>query len=414
MMGIDQIRELIKQNKLDKAVEILIQVDNQGEILNTITWEAYFESARGNIKNSLEDFKKTLYISEKLKNDPFYALSSTNMGFAYILAGELDLAFDYIKRALSLIGNFDNPLITGVIYNHLGVYYHLREESDQGLIYLEKGISLKDDISEPLLAWLYYNAAKVYLMKKNVDKAVDYFNRSLNFFVNSTDDLVDEKSFGIACNLIRLIMLNLDLNDYKKAENYLDKFEILGDLNNRMVQVRKDLGTALILKTRSRAMYKFEAQKILSNIVNQEVLDHEMTIIAMVHLCELLIDELQTYNQEEVLLELESLLNQLYIISQDYKSYFFLIESLILKSKFALVRGKISEADELLKKANIFAEEKNLNDSLTRITEEQKHLSSSLKLWENLTLSGADISDKLKEIEIKEYMKHALNAVRQF
>ncbi|MHA1990238.1 MAG: tetratricopeptide repeat protein [Candidatus Hodarchaeales archaeon] len=412
-MVADQIRELINQNELDKAIEILIQADNQEEILEMISWEGYLESACGNIKRSFEIFNKILYICEKLKNDPFFALCSTNIGFSYILKGELDLGFDYINRAFSMAENFDNSQIIGVIYNHLGVYYHLREDADKGLFYLEKAISLKDDILETLLAWLYYNAAKIYRMKNNIDKTVDYFKRSLNFFISSPNELGDEKSFGIACNLIRLIILNLDLGEIDKAKEYLSKFDILEDSNNKMVQVRKDLGTALILKMNPRAMYKFEAQKILSNIVNQEVVDNEFTIIAMVNLCDLLLDELQTYNQEEVFLELESLLNQLYTVSQDYKSHFFLVESLILKSKFALVKGKISEADELLKKANFFAREKNLNDSLARITEEQSNLSNSLKLWENLTRSGANISEKLKEIEIKEYMKHALNAVRQ-
>jgi hypothetical protein len=268
--------------------------------------------------------------------------------------------------------------------------------------------------NDRILAWLHYNAAKSYAMKNYIDKAVVYFNESLDFFINNITELEDEAKFGIASNLFRLIILNLNLDDITKANEFLDKFDIIRDSNNKMVQIRKNLGTALILKNNPRAMYKFEAQKTLSNIINQGVVDHELTIISMVNLCDLLIDELQTYNQEEVFLELENLLNQLYTVSQDYKSYFFLIEALILKSKFALVKGKISEADELLNKASFIACEKNFNDSIERITEEQHNLSNSIKKWEHLSRSGIDISERLKEIEIKEYLKHALNAVRQF
>jgi hypothetical protein len=44
-----------------------------------------------------------------------------------------------------------------------------------------------------------------------------------------------------------------------------------------------------------------------------------MTIIAMLNLCDLLLDEWQTYNQEEVLKELMELLDKLYLVGYEYK-----------------------------------------------------------------------------------------------
>ena len=190
--------------------------------------------------------------------------------------------------------------------------------------------------------------------------------------------------------------------------------KIIKDKNIPTVQLRIDLAQALILKSNPRAIQKFEAQKILQKIVNQEVIDHEFTIIAMVNLCELLLDELHTYHQGEVLLELENLLNRLYRVSQDYKSYFFLIESLILKSKLALLQDNISESDDLLRKAELLATERNNEELIEHIHLEQEELRINLKKWEVISHSDFDLKKRMDELDIREYIKRALLTLRNF
>ncbi|MHA1983641.1 MAG: hypothetical protein ACW967_04735 [Candidatus Hodarchaeales archaeon] len=104
-----------------------------------------------------------------------------------------------------------------------------------------------------------------------------------------------------------------------EARNLLLIFDQLNIEENKQIKLRRDLANALILKKQSRVMFKVDAQRILAKIVNDKVIDHEMTIIAMLNLCDLLLDEWQTYNQEEVLKELMELLDKLYLVGYEYK-----------------------------------------------------------------------------------------------
>lgn len=255
-----------------------------------------------------------------------------------------------------------------------------------------------------MVAWALYNIAKVYKDKNERERALVYYKRCLPLFQDFQND------YGIALTLFRLVEISIESKSLDQAERYLEEFDTL-DTSNKQVNLRKRLITALILKNSPRASQKVEAQTILQEIIDGEIIDHEFTILAMLNLCEILSEELKLSGEHDVLTEISSFLDQLYRTAQDYQSYTLIVEVLILKSRISLISGNVEEADKLLDQALIFSEEKGLKQLEMKIQKENLALKKELNRWKELTRNNVSLSERFEQSELKDYIKEAMEVV---
>jgi len=446
--------------KLDKALDIV----GKGEALlkNIIPEslkelkmrEASLSFAKGRIymnkydyDRGLKHFKKSLLLQEELDIKQEIARTLTFIGRLYFYAGDFDIAIEYSQRGLTVAKEgrskhyiLDASCLLGTIYCNNGEINRALEYGEQGLIlaneinckylairsydsiamcYNTKGffdraiefneqqmkvaqeINNKRDIIDAL-----NHIGSAYRNKGDLDKALQYMEKSLALY----DDNVEREVLGIPVIdyiLGNLFELFLNRGDFEQARLYYQRFELLATTGKRH-EYANQLYKAQLLKTSRRAYSRGKSEKILKQLVDGEIVDIELTYIAFINLCDLLLFELNVTNDFEVLDELQSYLNRLLDIIEKNRSYTFLAESHLLQARVSLITFDIKEARRFLTQAQQISERFGLKQLATRISNEHEELVKQLDIWEKLKKSDAPLTERLKLARIEDQMEEIL------
>lgn len=149
-------------------------------------------------------------------------------------------------------------------------------------------------------------------------------------------------------------MLTVDKNSVK---DYLS-INYSSSLREIISAVDK-LSSATVLKNTKRIASRSKAQQILEGIV-EEGSDFEIWLIAMLFLCDLLLEELQAFGETGIIDEIEELVQKMDEIARKQRSLSILIELDILRAKLAFILGSSVKAFELLEEAQKIASDKGM------------------------------------------------------
>ena len=117
----------------------------------------------------------------------------------------------------------------------------------------------------------------------------------------------------------------------------------------------------------------------------------------MLNFCELLILEIKiSETAEDLLQEVTTLSDKFYEVAQNQKSSLLTVMALLLKTKLALVRGKVEKANGLLSDAKKIASEKKLRNLLSKVKIEQETVQSELNKWDELIQRKASIQERIE------------------
>jgi Tfp pilus assembly protein PilF len=95
----------------------------------------------------------------------------TFLGWTYHFQGKIDQAIDECKRAIEIDPDFGNP------YNDIGAYLIDLNRHDEAIPWLEQAIAAKR--YEPR-QFPYFNLGRVYLAKGMINRAREFFQKSLD------------------------------------------------------------------------------------------------------------------------------------------------------------------------------------------------------------------------------------------
>ncbi len=159
------------------------------------------------------------------------------------------------------------------------------------------------------------------------DTAIRYFKQSLSL----REDIGNKQD--IAMTLFYLISASLDSNNTKSAQRYLDRLRFIesSEKNSFIKQLRK-IAEASLLKTSPRMKHRVEAQELLQKVLEEEIVDHSLTVIALVGLSELLLDELKISGDQEVFTLLQAMVSSLFDIAKHQDSHNLLVKTYWLQS----------------------------------------------------------------------------------
>jgi Tfp pilus assembly protein PilF len=99
------------------------------------------------------------------------AEAHTFLGWTYHFQGKIDQAIDECKRAIEIDPDFGNP------YNDIGAYLIDLNRHDEAIPWLEQAITAKR--YEPR-HFPYFNLGRVYLAKGMINRAREFFQKSLD------------------------------------------------------------------------------------------------------------------------------------------------------------------------------------------------------------------------------------------
>lgn len=378
-----QEEALWKLGRLDesfKAIELGLQVlatIKTDQSIEIIPREAYLLRHKGNIyylkgfvSQGMEYHFQSLKLYEKINDKEEISGTLQNIARITALKGDLNLALEYIQQSLVLAEEVDN----------------------------------KHD-----LAYILGNTGYIHYLKGNLDQSIEYTHRSLSCL----EEMGCKQDYAYFICIAHLISVYTDKGDLDQAYHYLRRFkqQISEHETNKIFEQMCKLAEAVILKTSPRMTEKVKALEMLQQLVKDEMVFLDVTITAMLNLCELLIAELKFYGEKEVLTQIRSLLTQIHDIALSQQLSPLMVESLILRAKFSLVDGDAQGADQLLEQAKLNAEERGLDLFQVRITNEQENLQNDLKKWIRLTERNTPLKERLEYAQFEDYLKEAQKTV---
>jgi len=159
---------------------------------------------------------KELKIAEKLTNskDVLGAIYSA-IGTDYYNLGDLNNALLYNYRALEIARDLNNQEGESSALNNIAEIYDEQGNYDKALEYYNKSLQLTSEPSS--IATTYSNIASVYSDKGDYNKAVEYYKKAIELDQESGDY---HDTAGVMLNLGNAYT---DLKNFSEAQYYLQK-----------------------------------------------------------------------------------------------------------------------------------------------------------------------------------------------
>ncbi|MHA2296665.1 MAG: tetratricopeptide repeat protein [Candidatus Hodarchaeales archaeon] len=352
---------------------------------------------KGDPDQALEYYHKSLELSEKYKYEQSAATLLLNIGLIYIDKGELNLALDYNQRSLERYEELENKYEIAICLNNIGMIYDNKGDIDKALDFYTRSLSLFEELeNKHKIAMSFNNIGKCYEFRGDVDKATSYFEKSLEVFEEIGNNLETSET------LRNLIEISAHSGSVENAQPYLLKLQEITDKDkNKIIDQIYRFSKAIILKTSDRVVQKAEAQRFFQEIAEEDIIRHSTTVVAIVNLCELFLQELRTSGNEEVLNEIKALVQQLLTIAENQHSYFLFANTYRLKSRMALFELDLTLARQLLIQAQQIAEEKGLQQIAMMISGEHDTLLNQLSKWNDLIDSNVPLIERLEMAELE-------------
>ncbi|MHA2366545.1 MAG: hypothetical protein ACXAC7_21495, partial [Candidatus Hodarchaeales archaeon] len=241
---------------------------------------------------------------------------------------------------------------------------------DKALDYSLRSLEINEALGNPVAAsGSLLITGTIYHLKGDLKIAKDYLQRSYTL----------QESIGhdreTSASIFSLILVSLDLQDQNQALAYFDELTVLQDRTpNKVIQIRTKLTKALILKQNNEMKDIIHARTILTEIINQEPVRLEFTVLAIINLCEIYLKEIKLSDSTKNLTKVKELIKKLNSIAQNQQSHPINAKILLIEAKIAVIEGNIQQAQKYLEEAGKTAEEQNLGLLIKEVNHERQTL----------------------------------------
>ncbi|MFX1250094.1 MAG: tetratricopeptide repeat protein [Promethearchaeota archaeon] len=396
--------------KFEDALELIKEGEGEIKALHQqprseIAWrEAYLKNRKGSIyllksqlNQALESFHQNLDLFKETNNKQGLAACLHNIGRIYQQKGSYLQALEHLQESVTIFEEINDKQGYAKSLNVIGMIYQVRGELDRALTYFRQSSKIFRKIGNKQETALSLSSiALIYRQKSDFKRGLEYFQQSWELFKKIGD--IDYMSQ----TLLYLIYMALDTNSLKKAQGY---FEQLQQINNqtddKIISQRYRLATALIMETNTQ-MQKSNKIKLLEQITREEVIDYKLTVVTILTLCQLFLDDLKTSNTQKTLDNIKNQISNLLKIAEQQHLPWLLTEIYLLKSKFQLIEQNVQAARILLTQSQTLAQEKALDKLAMRISREHDSLLEQLSNWEELFERNASLAVRAELAQITE------------
>ncbi|MFX0073416.1 MAG: tetratricopeptide repeat protein, partial [Candidatus Hermodarchaeota archaeon] len=401
--------------KLDEAEEIINSTNYQIDILNE---NDYLEQARviaafynvsgliqwhqNNLDGALTYFQKSLRLTEQYGEPESITFSLSNIGSIYWLKGDLDTALKYFQRSLEIDKSTGIPSHIAAAQNNVGLIYAAQGELDTAIEYYQQSLAIRESLGNPSdIAATLSNISDYYRLKGDLNASLEYSQKSLEYREKVGNDILT------SVTLFNLLAITIDQHKPQLSQKYFLRMqELYKRTPNKSIEIFRDFAQALILKTSSVTKDRLKAQEKLNEII--KTAEHfQIVTRAIIYLCEILIEEIESTGEKDKLEQAKNLVDQLHSLSKEQKSFYLNVQALLIHVQFALVEGKLPQAMNYLDQAIITAEEKNLGLLIKKVDQEKQRLEENYAKWEKLIQENTPLQERLKQADIIRYIQDA-------
>lgn len=376
-----------------ECLEIQKSFNKKSDIAYTLQVVGQIYDLKNEYDVALDYLSKSLKIFEEIGDPIGNATTLVLIGRISYLTGDLNKAIKYCKKSLSskLISDrtkLDNFSYTGLIYN-------LKGEIDRALRYFKKGSSLAEKVNQyDYFIDFQILIGSIYIKKREYNLALEYLKPSLVLSKNTNNIL------GITLSLLNLAMIYYEKDLNKEIQEILDQLKEFSEKHGGQILLSGyRLGKAMMLKKSGRSRDRAEAEKLLKQVA-EDPASPDFYTTSLGYLCEFYLEELQLFNEPDILEEINPLITQLLEFSKEQNSYWILAEAKLLQAKVALIQMDFDATKRLLTQSQRIAELHGLNLTAQKISSEHDSLLDQIKSWEELKERNAPIEERLKLVSV--------------
>ncbi|MGB5912922.1 MAG: tetratricopeptide repeat protein [Promethearchaeia archaeon] len=361
--------------------------------------KGFFYLDKGEFDLSLQLTMEALTLQEELGYKQDIARSLTQLGIIYLYKGEIERAQGYYERGLVLEKNGFNR---NKPHLYLGIQVILSYHGDlEGTMeYAKRGLAFAEELNDKYSIPLFLNNIGItYYQKNDLIRALSYFERSLIGFEKRNNVSM------IIFVLDSLFDLAIYINSYDRAQQYFNRMGLFIDQEkSKLNDVIYRLDKILMLKISTKASDRMKAKELLQQFVDEEIVWWDVTINALLHLCDTLLVELRITNDLKVVDELQSYITRILDIAENQNINHFLAETYLLQSKMYLLILDLKKAQRSLTQAQHICEKYGYDRFAIRVSSEQEELSKQLSVWDNLKQSRISINKRMDFARLDEQL----------
>jgi tetratricopeptide (TPR) repeat protein len=404
----------------DEYDQVKSNIDLAREILNAKL--EYNEKEQGlrklHLASILTDYYWTLGNFDELNNSgrDYLELSKTygnthdiasgylNMGLYYGETGNLDKAIENYQKCLDLsleANDLRGKRSASTALNNIGENYRLKGDLAGALKYYNECLNISKELDEKGgMAISYHNIGLVYAeMGKN---SLSFENLLKGLEINREIG----NNFEVSRSIFDIINVQADHAEIATLHSLLTELATINQKeHNIRINYRYQIANAVVLKNSGRSRDIYKAEEIMYELIKDESIENELLIIILLHLCDLLFQELHITFEAEIVEEIAPLTDKLLKVAQKGKSFLLFAEFYYFRSKLNLLQLDIIEAQKNLTKAERIAREYGLSRLEQKISFDHDDLLKKMEIWEELAEKHAPIPDRLKLLSLENDLK---------
>ena len=218
----------LAKNYVDEALNLALETENRHDEAFLYSIYAQICSSTGDVQQAGEYYQKSLHVYENLGEQLRIARMTANIATS-LHSDDPEMAIDLLRKSVAIYEKISpTNSILFEIYNHLANQFQIINNYDSIKYYKEKALS-KAILSgnQQSISDAYYLIGVFHLNHGDVDQAEKEFRQSYDTALKS--GLYREQSNA----LWELSAAKGQKGDYKKAFEYLQKYQIINDSLDR-------------------------------------------------------------------------------------------------------------------------------------------------------------------------------------
>jgi len=404
--GLIRIGNLEESSKLLEKSEVVFKelTNNPSAKLEELkAYQAYIKGTHlfflGNKEETLNYYKKSLELRKRIGNKRLIAESFLGLSNFYrLLEMDFEKAFNYANKCLEIGEEIHDQRLKASAHFNLGSIYYFKGELEKGLSYYKFPLEYFEKINDTYsYLGIMNNLALIYRAKGELDTAIGLLDKCIKLSENS------KNNWMLVGYNVGMVELSLDKGELEKAKEHSERVKELLDIE-KTPYINRDYNytQALILKKSPRVQNRAKAENLLRTLIQDDDTVFEIKIEGLIHLCDLLIDELKITSEMEIIKEIKPLIRQLLLLTEKSKSYWYYTQTYVLQAKLSLLTLDIKNARKLLTKAQYIAQNYGFDPLVKIISREHDNLLQKLDIWEKIKDSESPLTDRLKLTNLDE------------
>ncbi len=348
-----------------------------------------------NAKKSEEYSIKAIETAKGIGNNFFLAWNLLGLAFIKKQKREYQEAIRLFEKVIALSKEMGSTLLL-VNYTDLGEIYRVTFQLDKAIECYREG--MKYNIYEN--HYDYFCFGLIYFWKYNLKEAQEYFLKALKGCEDVKEMILRPKV------LFNLLLIQLELNMFDQAKQYLTGLE----------QIAKETGFERVNDYYHFGLIRFyiangsitdlaQATELLNAFLQRNNLASETKLDVLYYLMEIRIKELTISASETTLVEAIKQTIRLEVEAEEQQLQWFLANVYRLQSQLALLELDAGKALALLEKAQIIADEIDVELLKQEIMKDKGKIEQQLGMWNNLQKEKPPIADRVKLVSLNNTMK---------